>query len=84
MKIVINDERALTPTFHRAGEIPVSQHLREVFAALHSHELKNLFQYLRLDLHSRMSGLDDRGLIQLQGKLDYNNELEKLFQDLLK
>ncbi len=81
MKHVTRDISAYTP---KAGEIPVPQLLLERLNALPKNDMSNLFQHLRLDLQSRITGLDDRDLLKLQGKLDYLNEFENFFLDLLK
>lgn len=83
MKHVSNNTDRVAPV-PKAGDIPVSSHFLEVVVRLTRAEVVDLFQYMRLDLQSRILGLDDRGLVQLQGKVEYCNELEKFFLSLLK
>jgi hypothetical protein len=66
------------------GDIPIPSPLREILQSTDKHQLVQMFQNLRLDLQSRISNLDDRELVKLQGKLDYLNELEIFFTTLLK
>lgn len=40
---------------------------------------RNLFEFIRLNLRSRITGLEGQDLIKLQGKLDSADEIEKLF-----
>lgn len=72
------------PQLKGGGDIPIPSPLRTALQMGSSAEYRLLFQNLRLDLQSRVSTLEDRELIKLQGKLDYLNELEKFFQGLVK
>jgi hypothetical protein len=69
------------PQLKGGGVIPIPSLLRDALRGTHAHQRGLLFQNLRLDLQSRVSTLDDRDLIKLQGKLDYINELENFFKD---
>jgi hypothetical protein len=72
------------PQLRSAAEIPVPLMVLEVLKNLDKRQTKLLFENLRLDLQSRVSTLEDRELIKLQGKLDYLGELENFFTSLLK
>lgn len=70
------------PQLKDGGIIPIPSPLREVLHAGAATDYKLLFQNLRLNLQSRVSGLEDRDLIKLQGKLEYLAEMENFFQSM--
>lgn len=61
----------------------VSDRVRGVFQQLGSGELRNVIEQFRLNLQSRIVGCDDRTLLKLQGNLEYLNEIEKTFKDII-
>lgn len=72
------------PPAPKAGFIKIHTQLFELFQRMDKPQMTAFFQNLRLDLQSRISSLGDRDLVKLQGKIEYVDELEKLFLGLLK
>lgn len=60
---------------------------RHFFELIHSqtdkYQWESLFSEFRLNLQSRMAGLDERDLLKLQAKQEYTMELEKFFLDII-
>lgn len=63
--------------------ITLTEEQRQILR-LGSSGIKDLFGKFRLDLQSRILGVQDADLIKLQGKIEFCNELEKFFLGLLK
>jgi len=81
MKVKINE----TPTNNvEPNVVRVSQHFFNVInSQTDKLQWKSLFNEFRLNLQSRMTGLDERGLFELQAKMEYSRELEKFFLDIV-
>ena len=59
----------------------------EVYASIQlasQENWRNLFEFIRLNLRSRITSLEGQDLIKLQGKLEAIDEVEKLFQEVNK
>lgn len=80
MKATITDTPESKPDIQK---ILITRNLHSLIQQTESTEWEYLFRQLRLNLLSRISGCDDRELIKLQGKIEWSDELEKFFKDVI-
>lgn len=79
MKPVVSNE----PSGRDRNKIFIPQHFHEMLGQTFTQEWEWLFDQFRLNLQSRIAGADERQLLKLQGNIEYTNELEKFFKEVL-
>lgn len=63
--------------------VRVPRHFFEILQQTDKSQWEQIFNEFRLNLQSRIAGSDERDLLKLQAKLEYINELEKFFLEMI-
>lgn len=71
------------PSGRDRNKIFLSPHFYQTLSQTVPQQWEWLFDQFRLNLQSRIAGVDERQLLKLQGNIEYTIELEKFFKEVL-
>ena len=79
MKAIVSDN----PHGRDHNIINVPTRMHAILCQTEPFQWEFLFDQFRLNLQSRIAGADSPSLLKLQGNIEYMNEIEKLFKEIV-